>query len=281
MPEQYRHLRPWAHLAPLTVLRRLPPGKLGDATLGVAGGEARGTLWISTRCTISTRHIKPVAVLGIDGTCDSSKYADDSTLVTRGEALELALFLEALPQIAREKRCKLPRLRVVIGGNSPILLSTASRLLARQVGEMVMMGTGNHMGRITQQILAETGLAVRSCISPTLRPQDLTIWCGLPPVSLKVDHVLFLEAPYRRDHPAFSWTIKDASRAYRQEMATYAGGEAFLLALAGWKKRHLRFGTKSVDWVENVGKLAKDMGLALVREELDTPKPVGYNDYNL
>lgn len=277
----YRRVRLLARLTPLPLLPSLRPGKVGEATVGLGEAEARVTLWFSLReAQTWPRSIHQIPVVGLDGYGDLPAMTRDSVLVTRGEALELALLLDKLPHLALRKGRMVSRLRVVLGGGPPIHLSTAGRLLARYVGEMVLVGTGPHLRRIAQQILAETGLAVRHSAAPLLEPSDLVVWCGMEPPTITADQCLFTDGPWLA-RPEFSWVLKDPSNKIGQEISSYAAGEAFLLSLGGWKRRHLQFGLVSVSWVENIHEMAKDMGLSLIREKLDTPRRVGYNDYNL
>jgi hypothetical protein len=279
--QRLRVAQPLGRWLPTRWLRHLPPKKLGDIDLVLPGGDATGTVWVSSSMEQQTRRLPKEAlalrVVGIEGAMPAITYNPDSALLTNGDALELSFFLAVLPLLATSWRRRVAKLRVVIGGVSLSQVSTAARLVAREVGELVIVGQEPALLRVAGQIMAETGLSARVCSQWPKEGFDLAIGCGMvPPVKSRIIS-LFNSGQRVFPAPHFSWNYKDATPVLAEEIASFAAAEALLLTIGGFGGTGYYPGQISLHWVEHIKYLANQLELNLVAEPLDTQKSVGYN----
>lgn len=269
---------------PEGLAHRLPPRRLGECQVALAGGaEAQGLVWVG--CSKEghghrlPRMLRALDVVGLEGWLAGAGPPDGSALFTDGDALELGLFLETLPLLALTMGRRLPSLRMAIGGSEPYRVGVTARLLAREVGELVMVGEWPLLPRVAGQILGESGLAARVKRRWPAGGWDLTIWCGLPPPKGYFDVVLFNPTKRLGAAPRFSWTVQGSAPPLYDEFASFAAAEAFLLTVGGgdrWGRTPFPF---SLGWVGHVRALAKELGFHRLPGSLDTITPVGYNNY--
>ena len=279
--QRLRMAQPLGRWLPTRWLRRLPPKKLGDIDLILPGGDATGTVWISSGLEQPMRRLPKEAlalrVVGIEGATPAVTYNPDSALLTNGDALELSFFMALLPLLATSLRRRVTKLRVALGGVGFPQVSTAARLVSREVGELVIVGQEPSLIRVAGQIMAETGLSVRIRSQWPNEGLDLAIGCGIvPPVKSRVIS-LFNSGQRIISTPHFSWNYKDVAPVLAEEIASFAAAEALLLTLGGFNGTGYYPGQISLRWVEHIKYLANQLELNLVSESLDTQKSVGYN----
>ncbi|HOQ24149.1 MAG TPA: hypothetical protein PLI94_05940 [Bacillota bacterium] len=283
-PVRFKAAWPGGRWLPERLLQRLPPRRLGACqVVSVGGAAARGMVWVGChngeRACRLPRLAQALTVVGLEGWPAGVDLPAGPALFTTGDALELGLFLEALPSLAAGRGLRLGSLRIVIGGCEPYRLGVTARLLARDVGELVMVGRWPSLPRLAGQILGESGLAVQVKRGWPVGGWDLAVWCGPLPTWGHFDITLFNPARRLRTAPSFSWQVLDGPPLLAEELASFAAAEAFLLAVDGGERTGKASFPFSLAWVGYIRKLAKELGLYHLPASLDTAMPVGYNNY--